>query len=186
MSMPSTVRSSWMTSSPRSSRWRTRWTPTKPPAPVTSALTGGHRRGSSSRARDAAKGAAASPVPLLACAFGLPQGVLDGSLELLPLHLQVLEAEDPQPDRRVHRVLDPPRDLVGRRRRHQKEGSRGGRLRKTSAEPGGPRLRTGPSVPSPVVVESEEQPLACPPVLAVVVMHGLHADRFEVLLGALA
>ena len=37
-----------------------------------------------------------------------------------------------------------------------------------------------------VVVESEEQPLASPPVLAVVVMHGLHADRFEVLLGALA
>jgi GT2 family glycosyltransferase len=35
-------------------------------------------------------------------------------------------------------------------------------------------------------VESEEQPLACPPVLAVVVTHGLHADRFEVLLGALA
>jgi GT2 family glycosyltransferase len=35
-------------------------------------------------------------------------------------------------------------------------------------------------------VESEEQPLASPPVLAVVVTHGLHADRFEVLLGALA
>jgi GT2 family glycosyltransferase len=35
-------------------------------------------------------------------------------------------------------------------------------------------------------VESEEQTLACPPVLAVVVTHGLHADRFEVLLGALA
>jgi GT2 family glycosyltransferase len=37
-----------------------------------------------------------------------------------------------------------------------------------------------------VVVESEEQPLASPPVLAVVVTHGLHANRFEVLLGALA
>jgi GT2 family glycosyltransferase len=37
-----------------------------------------------------------------------------------------------------------------------------------------------------LVVESEEEPLACPPVLAVVVTHGLDADRFEVLLGALA
>jgi GT2 family glycosyltransferase len=37
-----------------------------------------------------------------------------------------------------------------------------------------------------VVVEPEEQPLASPPVLAVVVTHGRHADRFEVLLGALA
>jgi GT2 family glycosyltransferase len=37
-----------------------------------------------------------------------------------------------------------------------------------------------------VVVEPEEQPLASPPVLAVVVTHGRHADRFEDLLGALA
>ena len=37
-----------------------------------------------------------------------------------------------------------------------------------------------------VVVEPEEQPLASPPVLAVVVTRGLHADRFEDLLGALA
>jgi len=35
-------------------------------------------------------------------------------------------------------------------------------------------------------VEPEEQPLASPPVLAVVVTHGRHADRFEDLLGALA
>jgi GT2 family glycosyltransferase len=35
-------------------------------------------------------------------------------------------------------------------------------------------------------VEPEEQALASPPVLAVVVTHGLHADRFEDLLGALA
>ncbi|MGH9287704.1 MAG: glycosyltransferase [Acidimicrobiales bacterium] len=37
-----------------------------------------------------------------------------------------------------------------------------------------------------VVVEPEEQPLASPPVLAVVVTHGRHANRFEDLLGALA
>ncbi len=37
-----------------------------------------------------------------------------------------------------------------------------------------------------VVVEPEEQSLASPPVLAVVVTHGRHADRFEDLLGALA
>ncbi|HET6833166.1 MAG TPA: glycosyltransferase [Acidimicrobiales bacterium] len=37
-----------------------------------------------------------------------------------------------------------------------------------------------------VVVEPEEQPLASPPVLAVVITHGRHADRFEDLLGALA
>ncbi|MGH9230002.1 MAG: glycosyltransferase, partial [Acidimicrobiales bacterium] len=35
-------------------------------------------------------------------------------------------------------------------------------------------------------MEPEEQPLASPPVLAVVVTHGRHADRFEDLLGALA
>jgi len=35
-------------------------------------------------------------------------------------------------------------------------------------------------------VEPEEQPLASPPVLAVVVTYGRHADRFEDLLGALA
>jgi GT2 family glycosyltransferase len=35
-------------------------------------------------------------------------------------------------------------------------------------------------------VEPEEQPLASPPVLAVVVTHGRHAKRFEDLLGALA
>ena len=37
-----------------------------------------------------------------------------------------------------------------------------------------------------VVVEPEEQQLASPLVLAVVVTHGRHADRFKVLLGALA
>jgi GT2 family glycosyltransferase len=37
-----------------------------------------------------------------------------------------------------------------------------------------------------VVVEPEEQPLDSPPVLAVVVTHGRHADRFEDLLGSLA
>jgi GT2 family glycosyltransferase len=50
----------------------------------------------------------------------------------------------------------------------------------------GSAAANGPFGTLRVVVESEEQPLACPPVLAVVVTHGLHADRFEVLLGALA
>jgi GT2 family glycosyltransferase len=51
---------------------------------------------------------------------------------------------------------------------------------------GGSAAAIGPFGTLRVVVESEEQPLASPPVLAVVVTHGLHANRFEVLLGALA
>ena len=51
---------------------------------------------------------------------------------------------------------------------------------------GGSAAGNGPFATLRVVVESEEQPLASPPVLVVVVTHGLHADRFEVLLGALA
>ena len=62
---------------------------------------------------------------------------------------------------------------------------------RTLAEAGGGRgggsaAGNGPFATLRVVVESEEQPLASPPVLVVVVTHGLHADRFEVLLGALA
>jgi hypothetical protein len=56
-------------------------------------------------------------------AFRLLQRVLDGPLDLLPLHLQVLEAEDPQADGGVHRVLDPPGDVIGLWPRHPAEAS---------------------------------------------------------------
>jgi GT2 family glycosyltransferase len=58
--------------------------------------------------------------------------------------------------------------------------------RGSSRPGGGSAAAKGPFGTLRVVVESEEQPLASPPVLAVVVTHGLHANRFEVLLGALA
>src|ERR671919_37443 len=99
-------------------------------------------------------------------------------LQLPSLDLQVLEAEDPQPHGGVQGVLDRLGDVIGRQARH--------RTRRLVGARGGSAAASRPFATVRVGVEPEEQPLASPPVLAVVVTHGRHGDRLQDLLGALA